>query len=57
MKFTIYKDAAGEFRFRIKAANGNILASSQGYNQKQSAKEAIASIQKNSPGAEVVDET
>ena len=57
MRFTIYKDAAGEFRFRIVASNGNILASSQGYNQKQSAKEAIASIQERAAGAEVVDET
>jgi uncharacterized protein YegP (UPF0339 family) len=57
MKFSIYKDKAGEFRFRIVASNGNILASSQGYNQKQSAKEAIASIQKNGAAAEVVDET
>lgn len=57
MKFTIYKDAAGEFRFRILASNGNILASSQGYNQKQSAKDTIASIKKNSGAAEVVDET
>ncbi len=57
MKFTIYQDAAGEFRFRVVAANGNILASSQGYNQKQSAKDAIASIQKNAADAPVVDET
>ncbi len=57
MKFTIYKDSAGEFRFRIIASNGNILASSQGYNQKQSAKEAIASIQQRAADAEVVDET
>ncbi len=57
MKFSIYKDQAGEFRFRIIAANGNILASSQGYNQKQSAKDTIASIQKSAAGADVVDET
>ncbi|MGC4175302.1 YegP family protein [Demequina sp.] len=55
MKFEIYKDAAGEFRFRIIAANGNILASSQGYNQKQSAKDAIASIQKSAADAAIVD--
>jgi len=57
MKFSIYKDSAGEFRFRIIAANGNILASSEGYSQKQSASDAIASIQKNAADAGVVDET
>ena len=31
MHFEIYKDKAGEFRFRIKATNGNVLASSEGY--------------------------
>jgi uncharacterized protein YegP (UPF0339 family) len=57
MKFTINTDAGGEFRFRIVAANGNILASSEGYSQKQSAIDAIASIQKNAADAAVVDET
>lgn len=57
MKFEIYKDAGGEFRFRIVASNGNILASSQGYNQKQSAKDTIASIQANAAGASVEDNT
>jgi len=55
MKFEIYKDAAGEFRFRIVASNGNILASSQGYNQKQSAKDTVASIQAHAADATVVD--
>ena len=36
-KFEIYKDKAGEFRFRIVATNGNILASSEGYKAKASA--------------------
>ena len=37
MKFEIYKDKAGEFRFRIVATNGNVLASSEGYSAKASA--------------------
>ncbi len=57
MKFTIYKDAAGEFRFRIIATNGNILASSQGYSAKASAKSAIERIKSDAAGADVVDET
>ena len=30
-KFEIFEDAAGQFRFRLKAANGEIVAASQGY--------------------------
>ena len=56
-KFEVYKDKADEFRFRFKASNGETMFSSQGYKQKRSALNAIESIQKNSPGAEVNDET
>ena len=56
-KFEVYKDKAGEFRFRFKASNGETMFSSQGYKQKRSALNAIESIQKNSPAAEVNDET
>ena len=57
MKFTIYKDAKGEFRFRIVATNGNILASSQGYSAKASARNAIDRIKSDAAAADVVDET
>ncbi len=57
MKFTIYKDATGEFRFRIVATNGNILASSQGYSAKASAKGAIDRIKSDAADADVIDET
>jgi len=33
-KFEVYKDAAGEFRFRLKAPNGEIIAVSEGYTTK-----------------------
>lgn len=56
-KFEIYKDKAGEFRFRFKAPNGEPMCSSEGYKAKESAKSAIASIQKNAAGAMVVDLT
>ena len=57
-KFTVHQsEKSGEFWFRIVAANGNILASSQQYAQKRSALDAIESIKKNAPGAEVVDES
>ncbi|HEX5332380.1 MAG TPA: DUF1508 domain-containing protein [Cellulomonas sp.] len=57
MKFTIYKDKAGEFRFRIVATNGNVLAASEGYKAKASAQGAIDRIKSDASGATVVDET
>jgi uncharacterized protein YegP (UPF0339 family) len=57
MKFTIYKDKAGEFRFRLVATNGNVLAASEGYKAKASAQGAIDRIKSDAAGAAVVDET
>lgn len=54
--FQIYKDKAGEFRVRFKY-NDEIMFSTEGYSSKASAKNAIESIQKNGPGAKVVDES
>lgn len=57
-KFTVHKsEKTGEFWFRVVAANGNILASSQQYAQKASALSAIESIKANAPGADVEDLT
>ena len=53
-KFELYKDKAGEFRFRLKAANGEIIGKSEGYKAKASAKKGIASIAKNAPDAPIV---
>ncbi|MBT8426935.1 MAG: YegP family protein [Erythrobacter sp.] len=52
--FEIYKDKAGEYRVRF-SYNSEVMFSTQGYASKDSAKNAIASIQKNGPGAEIVD--
>ena len=56
-KFEVYKDKAGEFRFRFKASNGETMFGSEGCVQKASALSAIESIKKNSPGADVDDQT
>ena len=56
-KFEIYKDKAGEFRYRLKASNGEIIASGEGYTAKQGVKNGIESIKKNAPDAEIVDRT
>lgn len=52
--FEIYKDKAGEFRVRFKY-NSEVMFSTEGYASKSSAQNAIDSIKKNGPGAEVVD--
>lgn len=53
-KFEIYTDKAGEFRFRLKATNGQVIAASEGYTKKDSCENGIASVQKNVIDAEVV---
>ena len=53
-KFELYQDKAGEFRFRLKAANGQIIGKSEGYKAKASAKKGIASIGRNAPDAAVI---
>jgi len=52
-KYEIYLDKAGEYRFRLKASNGNNILSSQGYTTKAACKNGIESINKNAPGATV----
>ncbi len=56
-KFEVYTDKSGEYRFRFVAPNKEVMFSGQGYKQKQSAVSAIESIKKNSPAAEVDDQT
>ena len=51
-KFEMYQDKAGEFRFRLKARNGQIIAVSEGYTTKAACENGIASVQKNAPEAE-----
>ena len=53
--FEIYKDKAGEFWFRLKATNGQVIATGEGYKTKASAIEGIESVQKNAPGAKIED--
>jgi uncharacterized protein YegP (UPF0339 family) len=55
-KFEIYKDKAGEFRFRFKAANGENMFGSEGYKDKRSAVSAIESIKKHAGEATVDDQ-
>ena len=53
-KFEVYKDKAGEFRFRLKAKNGEIIAVSESYKAKASCLKGIESVKKNAPDSPVV---
>ncbi len=53
-KFEVYTDKAGEFRFRLKARNGQIVAVGEGYKKKASCLNGIESVKKNAPEAEIV---
>ena len=55
-KFELYQDKAGEYRFRLKARNGEPIGKSEGYKAKASAVNGIESVGKNAPEAEVVEE-
>ena len=55
-KFEMYQDKAGEYRFRLKARNGAIIAVSEGYTAKASCENGIESVKKNAEEAEVVEE-
>jgi len=46
-KYELYQDKAGEFRFRLKASNGEVIGRSEGYSAKASAKGGIESVRKN----------
>ena len=52
-KFEVYTDKGGEYRFRLKARNGEIIATSEGYKQKASCLNGIESVKKNAPDAAV----
>ncbi|MBQ3230756.1 MAG: YegP family protein [Clostridia bacterium] len=52
-KFEMYVDKAGEYRFRLKAKNGEVIAVSEGYKAKDSCENGIESVKKNAPEAEI----
>ena len=54
-KFELYTDKAGEYRFRLKAGNGEVIATGQGYSSKASAMNGIDSVRRNAADAEVIE--
>jgi len=55
-KFELYEDKGGEYRFRLKARNGEIIGVSEGYTTKTSCENGIESVKKNAADAEIVEE-
>jgi len=54
-KFEVFQDSRGEFRFRLKAPNGEVIASSEGYTTKAACMNGIESVKKNAPIAEIAE--
>ena len=48
-RFEIYQDRAGEFRFRLRARNGKVIASSEGYSGKAGCLAGVESVRQNAP--------
>ncbi len=55
-KFEMYLDKAGQYRFRLKATNGKIIATSEGYVTKAACENGIDSVKTNAAEAETVEE-
>jgi uncharacterized protein YegP (UPF0339 family) len=53
--FEWYVDKVGKYRFRLKAANGEMIAISEGYASKQGCVDGIESVRKNAPIAKIVE--
>jgi len=56
-KFEVYKDKAGKFRWRLKAGNGEVVASGEAYESKSGAVKGTEAVQRAADGAAVVDLT
>ena len=54
-KFEMYQDKAGEYRFRLKARNGEIIGVSEGYTTKANCVNGVESVKKNAADAEIVE--
>jgi hypothetical protein len=56
-KFVLKKGTSGKFHFNLVAGNGQVIATSEAYENRQSALNGIDSVKANAPGAEVDDQT
>jgi len=53
--FEVYKDKAGKFRYRLKAGNGEIVASGEAYESMSNAKKGCEAVQRAAAGAKIVE--
>jgi uncharacterized protein YegP (UPF0339 family) len=56
-KFVVFQDAQGQYRFRLKAGNGQVIATGEAYTTKKACLSGIDSIRRNAPGAALDDQT
>lgn len=56
-RFEVYKDSKGEFRFRLRAPNNEIIVVGEAYKSKASCLKGIGSIKRNAAVAEIEDQT
>lgn len=57
-KFQIFKDQAGEYRWRLRADNNEIIADSgEGYINKSDCMHGIELVKQQAPNAEIEDQT
>ncbi|HET8600877.1 MAG TPA: YegP family protein [Segeticoccus sp.] len=56
-KFELYTDKRGNYRFRLKAGNGQVIATGEDYPTRAAALKGIESIRKNAAEATLVDQT
>jgi uncharacterized protein YegP (UPF0339 family) len=54
-KFEIFLDRKKQYRFHLKATNGEIIAANEAYDTKAACIKGIKSIQKNAPAATIID--
>lgn len=53
--FELYTDKSGEYRFRLKAGNGEVIAISEGYSSKAGALSGVESVRRNAADAGIVE--
>jgi uncharacterized protein YegP (UPF0339 family) len=54
-KFEIFTDRKKQYRFHLKARNGEVIAASQAYDTRAACIKGIKAIQKNAPAAAIID--
>ena len=56
-KLVLKKGSSGKYHFNLIAGNGQVIATSEAYERKESALNGIESVKTNAPGAALDDQT